>query len=164
VEFDMDAKVIWKEKLAFNGTAETGLTLPLDGRKSAGGEESGFRPMELLAIGLAGCTGMDVISIMHKKRQEISAFEVQVHADRAEEYPTIFTGAIIEYLVTGVDVDETALIRSIELSATRYCPAQAMFGKIMPIELKYTIFEDQGQGRRQEVISGIYQTQEEMQG
>jgi putative redox protein len=160
----MDAKVIWKDKLAFDGRAESGFSLPLDGRKSVGGEESGFRPMELFAIGLAGCTGMDVISIMQKKRQEITDFEVQVHADRAVEYPTVFTGAVIEYLVTGVDVNETAVIRSIELSATRYCPAQAMLGKIMPIELKYTIYEDQGQGRRQEVASGIYQPQEQMEG
>ena len=159
----MDAKVIWKEKLAFDGTAESGISLPLDGRKSVGGEENGFRPMELFAIGLAGCTGMDVISIMSKKRQEITSFEVQVHADRAPEYPTVFTNAVIEYLVTGVDLDEAALIRSIELSATRYCPAQAMLGKIMPIELKYTIFEDLGEGDRQEVTSGVYQTQQEME-
>ncbi|MFN2158474.1 MAG: OsmC family protein [Anaerolineales bacterium] len=152
----MDAKVIWKGKLAFDGTAESKFSLPLDGRKSVGGEENGFRPMELFAIGLAGCTGMDVISILSKKRQDITAFEVQVHVDRATDYPTVFTKAIIEYLVTGIEVDEAALIRSIELSATRYCPAQAMLGKIMPIELMYKIFEDQGEGIYQEVKRGVY--------
>jgi len=160
----MDAKVVWKEKLAFDGTADSGFSLRLDGSRSAGGEENGFRPMELFAIGLAGCTGMDVVSIMRKKRQEITAFEVRVHVDRAKEYPTVFTKAVVEYLVTGVSVDQEALVRSIELSATRYCPAQAMLGKIMPIELSYTIYEDQGEGSPHKVISGVYQPQIDIEG
>jgi len=147
---NVDAKVTWRGKLSFTGTADTGFSVPLDG------DDNGFRPMELFATGLAGCTAMDVISILGKKRQQVTGFEVQVHASRAEEHPKVFTGATIEYLVTGHAVDEVAVVRSIELSAVRYCPAQAMFVQIMPIELKYHIYEDHGEGERELVTSGSY--------
>ena len=152
----MEAKVNWQGRLTFTGTADSGFQLPLGTDQAVGGDNHGFRPMELLAVGLAGCTAMDVISILSKKRQEVTDFEVQVHAERAEEHPKVMTGAVIEYFVTGQNLDEAALLRAIELSATRYCPAQAMFGKLMPIELKYNIFEDRGQEQRELVKSGIY--------
>jgi putative redox protein len=152
----MDAKVKWHGRLTFTGSADSGFTVPLGSERAVGGDEDGFRPMELLAMGLAGCTAMDVISIMSKKRQEITDFEVLVHAPRATEHPKVFTSATIEYQVTGHNVDEAALVRAIELSATRYCPAQGMFGKIIPIDLKYQIFEGQGQDSRTLVKSGAY--------
>ena len=77
----MVVKVIWNDKLSFSGVGESDFTLPLDGEASAGGENTGFRPMELIAIGLAGCTGMDTISILKKKGQDVTAFEVQVKAE-----------------------------------------------------------------------------------
>jgi putative redox protein len=144
----MDAKVIWKGNLAFDGQNESGSTLPLGADSNVGGGGGGFRPMQLLAIGLAGCTAMDVISIMTKKRQNVTAFEVQVHAGRSESHPKVFTDATIEYIVTGIGIDEIALQRSIELSATTYCPAHAMFSQVMPISLRYQILEDLGNGQR----------------
>lgn len=152
----MEAKVNWQGKLTFKGSAESGFELPLGTEPAVGGDNDGFRPMELLAIGLAGCTAMDVISILSKKRQEVTDFEVQVHAGRATEHPKVITDAIIEYFVTGHNLDESAITRAIELSATRYCPAQAMFKKLFPIELKYHIFEDQGGGQRALVKSATY--------
>jgi putative redox protein len=152
----MDAKVIWNGQLAFSGTANSGFQVPLDGDAGAGGSDSGFRPMELVAVGLAGCTAMDVISILGKKRQEVTAFEVRVQAEQAGEHPHVFTGATIEYFVTGRGVDEAAVRRSIELSATRYCPVQAMLGQIMPILLKYSIFEAASEGEPVLVKSGEY--------
>jgi putative redox protein len=152
----MEVKVNWQGKLTFTGSGESGFQLPLGTDAAVGGDNDGFRPMELLAIGLAGCTAMDVISILSKKRQEVTAFEVQVHAGRAAEHPKVFTDAIIEYFVTGRNLDETALLRAMELSATRYCPAQSMFSKLMPIEQKYHIYEDRGEGQRDLVKSGIY--------
>jgi putative redox protein len=98
---------------------------------------------------------MDVISILQKKRQAVTAFEVQVHTSRAEQHPKVFTSAEIEYIVVGHDLDEAALLRAIELSATRYCPAQAMFEKVFPISLKYHLFEDEN-GQRRLVKSGEY--------
>ena len=156
----MDAKVNWHKRLTFTGTADSGFSLPLGTDSSVGGDNDGFRPMELIAIGLAGCTAMDVMSILSKKRQDVTGFEVQVHAGRSPEHPKVFTEAVIEYFVTGRGVEEEAVLRAIELSAVRYCPAQAMLGQIMPIELKYHIFEDQGEGRRAWVKSGVYVAQE----
>ena len=152
----MDAKASWKGKLSFNGTANSGFSVPLGTESRLGGDEDGFRPMELILVGLAGCTAMDVISILSKKRQDITDFEVQVHGERANEHPRIFTKAQIAYHVTGREVDESAVLRAIELSSTHYCPAQAMFSKLMPIELNYHIYEDEGDGKRRLDKSGSY--------
>ncbi len=87
----MDAKVIWKTGLSFTGTSDSGFTLPMGSKSETGTPNNGFRPVELLAIGLAGCTAMDVISILEKKKEKVSAFEVTVHAVRANEHPKVFT-------------------------------------------------------------------------
>lgn len=152
----MRASVTWKGNLSFTGTAGTGFELPLGASAAVGGNEDGFRPMELMALSLAGCTAMDVISILEKKRQQISDYEVKVEAPRAEEHPKVFTAARIEYHVTGVEVSEQALVRSIELSATQYCPAQGMLGELIPIQLAYYIYEDLGDGRKKLVKEGNY--------
>jgi putative redox protein len=135
----MDAKVIWKNKLSFSGTADTGFSLPLGGDPVVGGDNDGFRPMELLLVGLAGCTAMDVISILQKKQQDVKSFEVLVHAERAETHPKVFTDITIEYAVSGNNIDEVAVHRAIDLSTTKYCPAQSMLGKVVPIKQKVTI-------------------------
>lgn len=152
----MDAKVTWQQRMTFTGTADSGHELVLDSDASVGGDDSGLRPMELFAIGLAGCTAMDVISILRKKRQNVTGFEVRVHADRAEAHPKVFTKAVIEYHLSGEDLDEKAVLRSIELSAERYCPAQGMLDQIIPIELKYYLYTDLGDGRRELRASGEY--------
>lgn len=153
----MEAKVTWKEKMTFSGTADSGFELPLGTEPAVGGDDDGFRPMELLAIGLAGCTAMDVLSILKKKRQEIRDFVVDVKAERASEHPKVFTRALVRYTVTGRGVDETAVVRAIELSVTRYCPANAMLSQVMPIEMVYEIYEDEASGERRLVKSGAYQ-------
>ncbi len=135
----MDAKTTWMGGMSFTGLAESGIPVPLDSRLEDGGQEQGLRPMELFAIGLAGCTAMDVISILGKKRQEVTAFEVSVHADRAAEHPRVFTQIEILYTVTGKNVDPAAVERAIQLSAEKYCPAQAMLSKNSPIYTRYEI-------------------------
>jgi putative redox protein len=138
----MDAKVTWHQGLSLTGTADTGFQIPLGADLSVGGANDGFRPLELMAISLAGCTAMDVISILTKKRQDVTDFDVSVHAEQAQEHPHVFTRAVVTYTVTGRAIDEAALRRAIELSATRYCPAQAMLAKVVPMELKYEIYEE----------------------
>ncbi len=150
----MDAKVTWNGRMSFTGTADTGFSVPLGAEAAVGGDEDGFRPMELILTGLAGCTAMDVVSILQKKRQEVTAFNVRVHAERAEDHPKVVTSAVLEYQVSGHALDEAAILRAIELSATRYCPAQAMFRSVFPMTLKYTIFEDEGENRRRLVKQG----------
>ena len=135
----MDARVTWKGRLSFDGAADSGFTIPLGTDPSVGGDDDGNRPLELLAIGLAGCTAMDVISILRKKQQDVTAFEVKVHADRASEHPHVFTHVWVEYVITGRQVDPKAVDRAVELSVTKYCPAQAMLSKAVPIEHKITI-------------------------
>jgi putative redox protein len=150
----MEAKVTWKSRLTFTGTADTGFEIPLGASRENGGDADGFRPIELFAVGLAGCTAMDVISILQKKRQEVTAFEVQVHAERASEHPKVITRAVVEYFVTGRGLQEEAVVRSIELSATRYCPAQGMLNKLIPIELNYHIFEENPGGEPTLITGG----------
>jgi putative redox protein len=135
----MDAKVVWSSGLSFTGSAQTGFTLPLGAHPDVGGDNDGFRPMELIAIGIAGCTAMDVISILQKKRQNITAFEVSLRADRSAEHPKVFTQMYIHYIIRGEEIDPKSVERAIELSETKYCPAQAMFNQILPIELSYEI-------------------------
>ncbi|MCJ7568537.1 MAG: OsmC family protein [Anaerolineales bacterium] len=135
----MDAKVTWSKRLSFIGEADTGFSVPLGANPQVGGDNDGFRPMELIAIGIAGCTAMDVISILQKKRQNVTAFEVQLRSQRAQDHPRVFTQMEIEYLISGHDVDETAVQRALELSENKYCPAQAMFTQILPIKLSYKI-------------------------
>ena len=137
----MEAKVVWQGRLSFQGSADTGFTIPLGAEPSVGGDNDGLRPMELIALGLAGCTAMDVISILQKKQQDVTAFEVKVTTQRANEHPKVFTQAQVEYIVTGRKVDRAAVERAVELSVTKYCPAQFMLSKAFPIDHKITIIE-----------------------
>lgn len=141
----MEAKVTWGGRMTFAGTADTGFNVSLGAHPNVGGDNDGFRPMELMAISLAGCTAMDVISIVRKKRQEVTAYEVKINTEQAKEFPKVFTEATIEHHVTGVAVDEQAVVRAIELSAQRYCPAQAMLAKAFPIALKYFVYDVGGE-------------------
>src|SRR3990172_5461993 len=99
-----DAKVVWKEGLAFEGIGGSGLKVSLDTLAEEGGG-SGFSPMELVLVSLAGCTAMDVISILTKKRQEVTGFEVRVTGQRASEAPKVYTEIEVEYVVEGRGVD-----------------------------------------------------------
>jgi putative redox protein len=155
----MDAKVTWREGLHFDGTANSGFVVPLGSDLAAGGADDGFRPLELLRIGLAGCTAMDVISILQKKQQQVTAFVVKVHTDQAAEPPKVFTRARLTYQVSGHSVDEAALRRSIELSVTKYCPAYTMLSKAVPIELYYEIYEGENLANSKLIKSGTYTLQ-----
>ena len=136
----MDAKVTWKkEGLLLTATADSGGKIDLASKLD--GEGKGFRPMELLAMGLAGCTSMDVISILKKKRMDVVDFEVKVHTEKAQDYPQIWTVAELEYIVTGRNIDPKAVERAMELSKNTYCPAQNMLGRAVDIKTKYTIIE-----------------------
>lgn len=135
----MDVSVKWHDGMRFTAYTPSGFELTLDADESVGGSNQGPRPLELMALSLAGCTAMDVISILKKKRQDVTDFEVKVHAGRAEDHPKVFTDLHIEYLVYGRNIDPKAVERAIELSETRYCPAQAMLSQVAPTTLDYKI-------------------------
>ena len=150
----METKVKWHGNLSFSGSADTRFQVPLGASPSVGGDNDGFRPLELMAISLAGCTAMDVISILRKKRQDVTDFEVKVHAERADVHPKVFTEAAIDYLITGNNINEKALVRAIELSAASYCTAQSMLSKVFPIRLHYQIYEENADGDSLFVVGG----------
>lgn len=137
----MDVTLNWKGRMAFEGAGNSGFVQRLDSDEAVGGDNSGARPMEFIAIGLAGCTAMDVISILTKKKQAVTDFQVEVRAERAGEHPKVFTSAVIEYIFHGVNVEEAAVLRAIALSAEKYCPAQSMLSKAFPIRLVYKIID-----------------------
>ena len=135
----MEAKVVWQEDLTFTGSADSGFTVRLDSKKEVGGNDSGIRPVEMIAIGVAGCTGMDVISILKKKRQEVTAFEVLVHATRAVDHPRKITDMTIEYIVTGNNIDPQAVERAVQLSEEKYCSSIATIRGNVNIDNKIVI-------------------------
>lgn len=137
----MDAKVTWNSGLSFTGTADSGFEVPLDAARETGGDDDGFKPLEMFLVGLAGCTGMDVISILERKKQKVVSFEVRVHAERANEHPRVFTHIGLEYVILGHELDLTAAERAVELSMTKYCPAHAMLAKAVKIDAKITLVE-----------------------
>jgi putative redox protein len=137
----MKGKVVWKGGMAFTGTSDGSYLLPLDANKKVGGHELGFRPLQLFAIGLVGCTGMDVVSILQKKHQDVTEFEVSAEIERADEHPRVFTRIVLEYKVTGKNIDRQAVERAVELSETKYCPAQAMLRDTAEITHKISLHE-----------------------
>ena len=153
----MRATVSWQNNMTFIGTSASGFPVQMDAEASYGGTDSGVRPMEMIALGLAGCTAMDILSILRKKRQDVTQFEVKVDAPRSPDYPKVFTSAAMTYIITGRNVDEEAVLRSIELTATKYCPAQIMLEQAFPMDLHYEIYEDEEEDGRRLVHQGTWQ-------
>ena len=153
----MKATVNWQQNMTFIGKPASGFPIQMDADSSHGGTNNGVRPMEMIALGLAGCIAMDVISILQKKRQQVTQFEVKVNAPRSPEYPKVFTSAVITYVVVGRNLNEDAVLRSIELTATKYCPAQIMLEQAFPMDLHYEIYEDEGNGNKRLTHQGIWQ-------
>lgn len=139
----MKSKVIWKGGMAFTGTADGSYLIPLDAAKGVGGQDLGFRPLQLLAIGLVGCTGMDVISILKKKRQEVTEFEVSAEIEQAEQHPKVFTKIVLKYTVSGKNLDQEAVERAVELSETKYCGAQAMLKETAEITHEIIVHQEE---------------------
>ncbi len=137
----MEARVIWKGDLDFSAGAESSFTIPLTSHGSAGGNGESLSPMELIALGLAGCTAMDVISILEKKRERVSAFEVRFNGERSGMYPKVFTHIALEFIVTGDGIDPSAVKRAVQLSSDKYCPVHAMLKQAVAIENKITIIQ-----------------------
>ncbi len=141
----MKVAAVWKNGLSFEGSADSGYRLPLGAAADVGGADDGFRPLELMALSLAGCTAMDVISILRKKQQVVDEFEVRVEAERAADHPQVFTRMVVEYRLRGKAIDPQAVDRAVALSRDRYCPAQGMLAKVVPIEHRVVI-EDEASG------------------
>ena len=132
------AQVVWAGTgLAFTGTGGSGFQLRFDNPSGP----NGASPMELVALASAGCTAADVISILEKKQQRVTHFEVNIVGQRASDHPKVFTTIDLEYVVTGYHIDPRAVERSIELSLTKYCSVNLMLDKAVKINHHYRIVE-----------------------
>jgi len=130
--------MVWKGGMAFEGTTTTGHKLIVDASREGGGQDSGPKPIELVLSALAGCTAMDVLSILQKKREPMKGLEVYVEGERASEHPMVYKHATIVYRVYG-EVSKASVERAIELSNTKYCGVHAMLGKTAHIDTRYEI-------------------------
>ncbi len=124
--------------MAFAAHAPSGHELVLDTGPDAG-HDSGFRPLELLLVALGGCTGMDVIAILRKKRQVVTDYRVRVAGVQAQEHPHVYTAIVVQHIVSGPALDPAAVARAVELSAGKYCPVNAMLASACPVTHQYRI-------------------------
>jgi putative redox protein len=136
------AKVVYVKGLQFVGESETGHAIVMDGNREFGGEDTGPRPMELLLLGLGGCTGMDVVSILKKKKQELEGLEIVIEGKKAEEHPKRFTDITIEFRLKGKNLSEEAVKRAVELSMEKYCSVKATLEGKTNVSFKYSIISD----------------------
>jgi len=130
--------------LTLVGRSDSNHWVVMDAGENVGGNNAGARPMELVLMGLGGCTGMDVISILQKKRTPFNKVDVKLEAERAEEHPKVFTKVKITFLVYGdkEKIKTKDIERAIELSNTKYCSASSMFKKTADISYYYEIIEE----------------------
>lgn len=134
-----NAKVTLVDGMQFVATADSGHAVVMDGTQNVGGNNTGSRPMELLMMAFGGCSGMDVISILRKKKQDVKKFEINVKGEKAETDPHYYTDLHIEYVVTGKDISEDAVKRAVDLSLEKYCSVGATLGKAAKITHSYKI-------------------------
>ncbi len=127
--------------LALAGKADSNHWVAMDGAPEHGGFDAGIRPMELVLLGLGGCTSMDVISILEKMHVPLEDFECHLEADRAPDHPKVFTKIRIKFVFFGKGISNQAVERAITLSETKYCSASAMLGKTAEISTEYEIRE-----------------------
>ncbi len=136
------AKITYVNGMQFVGEADSGHAIVMDGTPDVGGRDTGLRPMELLLMGLGGCSGMDVVSILKKKKQIISDFEITVQGQKAEDHPKKFTGIHIEFVIKGKNISEEAVKKAVQLSMDKYCSVKATLEGSAKIDYTYTIIEE----------------------
>ena len=125
----MQAKVSWAGGVSFSAESGSGHIITLDGPPNLGGENLGARPMELILMGLGGCTAFDVMTILKKTRQDVTDCVAQLSAERADAVPSVFTNIHVHFVVTGHHLKDKHVARAIKLSAEEYCSASIMLEK-----------------------------------
>jgi putative redox protein len=138
----MKARLKLIENVCLLGEADSGHGVVIDGAPEIGGRNLGVRPMEMVLIGLGGCTAMDVLSILKKQRQQVTDFTIELEAQRREEPPKVFTEIHLRYIIKGRDLKDIHVKRAVELSAEKYCSVSAMLEKTAKITHDYEIIEE----------------------
>ena len=137
----MRARVKWLDHMSFVGETGSGHSIVMDGAPEFGGRNLGARPMELLLLGLGGCTSFDVVMMLQKARQDVADCEVHVTAERSEEVPKVFTKIHVHFVIKGKNLAENHVKRAVSLSAEKYCSASKMLEKSAEITHDYEIQE-----------------------
>ena len=137
----MNISVNWVDGMLMVGKSHSGHSITMDGPPEIGGDNLGVRPMEMLLLGVAGCTMIDVVTTLKKMRQELTHCETKVNAERADDHPKVFTDIHIHFLVKGNDLDSKKVEKAITLSAEKYCSASIMLGKTASITHDFEILE-----------------------
>jgi putative redox protein len=141
-EVAMKARIKWIENVAFLAESGSGHAVLLDGAPDAGGRNLGPRPMEMLLLGLGGCTAFDVVHILRRGREQVTDCVVEIEAERAEADPKVFTKIHMHYVVTGRGLAESKVARAISLSAEKYCSASIILGKTAEITHDWTVIDE----------------------
>ncbi|MEJ2653925.1 MAG: OsmC family protein [Acidihalobacter sp.] len=137
----MKARVKWLDHMSFVGESESGHSVVMDGPPDFGGRNLGVRPMEMLLLGMGGCTSFDVVSILRRGRQDLVDCEAVIEAERSAEHPKVFTRIHVHFIVSGHNLSEQRVAKAIELSAEKYCSASIMLGATAEITHDYEIVE-----------------------
>ena len=137
----MNISVNWIDGMLMVGKSHSGHSITMDGPPEIGGNNLGVRPMEMLLLGVAGCTMIDVVTTLKKMRQDLTNCETKLSAERAEEHPKVFTDIHIQFIVKGQDLDPKKVEKAITLSAEKYCSASIMLGKTASITHDFKIVE-----------------------
>lgn len=137
----MDATIEWKGNFCFESHSGSGHTVTMDGPPEHGGDNKGPRPMEMLLLGMGGCTAFDVVQILNKGRAGLTACRIKLTAERAGEDPKVFTEIHVHFEFEGDNIKEPLIKRAIELSAEKYCSASIMLGETADITHSYEIIE-----------------------
>ena len=137
----MNISVNWVDGMLMVGKSHSGHSITMDGPPEIGGENLGVRPMEMLLLGVAGCSMIDVVTTLKKMRQELTHFETKVNAERADDHPKVFTDIHIQFIIKGKGLDTKKVEKAITLSAEKYCSASIMLGKTASITHDFEIVE-----------------------
>ena len=137
----MNISVNWVDGLLMVGKSDSGHTITMDGPPESGGQNLGVRPMEMLLLGVAGCTMIDVVTTLKKMRQDLSHLETKINAERATDHPKVFTDIHIQFILKGQNLDEKKVDKAITLSAEKYCSASIMLGEMATITHDFEVIE-----------------------
>ena len=140
----MKARVQWLDGRAFVGESGSGHAVVMDGAPESGGRNIGVRPMEMMLLGLGGCTAFDVVMILERMREKVTGLDVALEAERAGQDPKVFTRVKLVYRVKGRGLKPANVERAVKLSEEKYCSATAMFAKSAVIEHSFEIIEEAG--------------------
>lgn len=137
----MNTRVKWLDNMSFVGESASGHSVVMDGPPEAGGRNLGVRPMEMLLLGLGGCSSFDIVSMLKKGKQDLVDCVVEISAERADSEPKIFTKIHMHFIISGNDLSDKRVKRAIELSAEKYCSASIMLGELAKITHDYELKE-----------------------